>query len=252
MEYFHNLILARGLEIIKDVLPTPMSNPICLVKDMFEGYENFFYVMKCNADVLVYFSICDFKKIVYSSISERNIWGICPKKRLVVRHYPETKIEMSEIVKDQNYFGSEIFHQNRNKKDNRRSNLRYGHQQIREMKKLPENFQNWMRQLKGIFELPDYCIYCIEDITGLEYFIIDLNHPILHLYRVNEEIGSTRETNISLIDKFLQIERGFVFLRLVAKNNVDLNTKKMRYYMYRECVMMCPFYQTNYKIMEMV
>lgn len=210
MNYYEGHYLKSGFHLKREL------NPYCLVKSS-QHEEKYFYVMLCGGSKLTYFSIDDLNKLLYREDGQPQTWIYHKYKKFIystqcgqikerVMHFDVLGVERSREYK--------IVHLNKNRLDNRSSNLSLKYFLDRtyfffEGYKLlfPNYFKKWYLEMKKNSAIPKY-------IHFNKYFYI-MNHPLLLEKSINI-FESDKEKN--LITQFLQMENVLIFLENYPKN----------------------------------
>ena len=193
------------------------SNPYCLVRDDREPVEKVFYAMLCRPSKIVYISIDDINKVLLKPDGScKETWYYEKNKDSVISSKNANIINsrfIHSVIKevDKKKF---VVHFNKNKLDNRKSNLRYKTIIFRNLKNLPSYFYDWYNLNRNIYQRLTHCLYVIEKDINKHYFIIDNKHPVLQKKNITYEISSSKDDMgpINLIEKYLQIERALNFI----------------------------------------
>ena len=225
MEQLFNILKERNLYIISCHQGHTLNlgkyaneelNPYCVVRDEKEPFEKVFYAMLCKPFGIIYISTDDLEKILFAENGKRETWKYDKNKNCISNQKRKgVKYKVLHcVIMDKRT--DPIIHYNNNTYDNRKCNLRYFLYKHRYFTELPPNFYVWYarnRESENI-ELPEHCIYIIENKTGKEYFIISNKHPVLIRKKITYEISSSKEISNenSIIVKYLQIERALIFI----------------------------------------
>lgn len=219
-------------------------NPYFLVRDETHENEKEFYVMYCNPSSYTFFSIEDFDKIIFREDGTRETWSFHPATGYVFCSTTKpfeiekrTRIYLHQLV--MNHYGNgkgqdSVDHINQNKLDNRRCNLRITNQSEQNRnrgkvsrhinaKPLPNDFIEWLKSTRDLDNLPKFCEYYLNTKEKKEFFVINMHHPLLkekgNYFKISSSSGTSG--NYSIIDKYLQIERGLLFLEQKKDEQID-------------------------------
>ena len=205
-------------------------NPYFLVRnENEESVEKEYYIMFCNPNMITYFSIEDYNKVICQDYT----WSYNP----LIGYVFTADLYLHQLVMDHSGFGKgqlSVDHINQNKIDNRRCNLRITTQSEQntnrgkvsrhfDAKKIPEEFMKWLKNERQLDNLPKFCEYYKNDKEKKEFFVINHFHPLVKEKNERVKISSKCGTcgNYSLIDKYKQIEKGFLFLEEKKNHPID-------------------------------
>ena len=146
-----------------------LLNPYFLVRNESESVEKEYYIMFCNPNMITYFSIEDYNKVICQDYT----WSYNP----LVGYVFTAGLYLHQLVMDHSGFGKgqlSVDHINQNKIDNRRCNLRITTQSEQntnrgkvsrhfDAKKIPDEFMKWLKHERQLDNLPKFCEYYKND-----------------------------------------------------------------------------------------
>ena len=203
-------------------------NPHLFVENVLDPDENLYYIMLCNKNAITFFSEDDYDK-VFSQDENNLTYSYNSKIGYIFKTIDkDKKLYLHQIIMGHSGFGKgqiSIDHINRNKLDNRKCNLRLATQSEQNKnrgkvsrksnaKELPTEFIEWLKRERDLDNLPKFCEYYLNPKEKKEFFIISKHHPLLQQKRDKFKISSKCGTcgEYSIIDKYIQIEKAFLFL----------------------------------------
>lgn len=213
----------QGHRILRGKFAHDELNPYCLVRDDREPFEKVFYAMLCKPKGLIYISIYDLEKILFSENGKRETWQFNKYRNCItnlIRNGIKQKVLHCQIKEHNRAYP--LIHYNGNMYDNRLCNLRYFSYYYRFMADMPREFYSWYskNRNKDDVELPQHCYYVVENKINKHYFIIGKRHPVLARKKITYEIASSKNGDgpVDLIEKYLQIEKALNFIAIKGTN----------------------------------
>jgi len=189
--------------------------------------------MLLNLSKLVYFSLCDFQKVVFYSEGLKSRWIYDVHKNCIkTSSSKKDKFRiMNRSILDVTEPSVGISHLNNNIFDCRRSNLSLYSIVKNDIKYCPAYFREWYMDNRQSNDLPEHCFYCKDMAFSNEYFLIKNNHSALKKKTNSGRITSMFEKKYNLIEKFVQIEKALFFINTMHQFGIDWENREVKMHM---------------------